>query len=81
MHLRASESWAQANVGIPEEQALRELRYQNKEFVGFLVDTPILSLLDLSALKEKLHDVLSEHCPELPKNTIQPQLFPQVYIA
>lgn len=82
MHLKYSPSWQQKQI-LPRDSgdSLRQLRYEGKDFVGLLLDRPVVPLQQLKELREEVHTVIRQHCPELEVSKLEICVFPQLFLS
>lgn len=82
MHLNQSELWNQDQVVKSEDgQEMKVLRYQDKEYVGIMLEEKQLGLEELRSKENEVRDALMRYCPELGVEAMKVYVFPQIFLA
>lgn len=78
MHLNQSSQWKESKLF--NNNGLSEVRYQEKDFVGITIESPVTSTL-LKKHEEGLKSQLQSFCPKLKVEKLNTYLFPQLFIS
>lgn len=82
MHLNHSELWKQDQVVKSEDgREMQVLRYQEKEYVGIMLNDRQLSLEALRTWEGEVRDALARYCPELGTEAMKVYVFPQLFLS
>lgn len=78
MFLNQSSQWKSDKLF--QSQELTEARFQDKEYIGFSITTP-LSYSALKAKEKDLKNQLVYYCPKLQVDKHKVYLFPQLFLS
>jgi hypothetical protein len=81
MHLNVSDEWNQAQIGENKGRHLQQLRYKEKEYLGYLIDAGQLPTKEVHELYQELLHTMQTYCPGIPESSVGLVIFPQVFIA
>lgn len=80
MHLMHSSSWKEALIlQSSDSNAIKIVRYGDKEYWGRYLTSSSIPLNELPALEAELHQALKHHCPQM-KQPPSLHLFSQSFI-
>ncbi|KIC74290.1 hypothetical protein DB42_BH00240 [Neochlamydia sp. EPS4] len=81
MHLNQSLLWKQNKIAPELNSALREIHFQDKDYIGIYPTTDKISLMALKEIEKEILQLLTTYCPLLPTEKIKILIFSQVFIS
>ncbi|MDF2577867.1 MAG: hypothetical protein K0S74_1351 [Chlamydiales bacterium] len=82
LQLSLSQNWKQDKLfPANDKDSIKEIRYKEKEYVGFLLDAPKVSLRETEAKLKKLQIQLSDYCESLEPEQFKAYLLPQIFLV
>ena len=82
MHLNQSQQWKQDQVVRSSDgQELQVLRYQDKDYVGLVLEQEMMPLGQLKDKETWVREALERYCPELGVENMKVYVFPQIFLS
>lgn len=78
MEMTRNAKWKEAEITL--QKSLEKVRFDEKEYVGRYLDSPVLALKDLPALEESLYKDFQDYFPEFKQDRLTLRLFSQAFI-
>lgn len=78
MHLNKSIQWKHATILA---EGLKEVCYQDKEYLGFYLQSKKLTIKELGFFQQNIRQQLHIYCPALATEQLEIFIFPQVFLA
>jgi hypothetical protein len=78
MYLSQSRTWKETSL---EENRWKTVSFQEKDYIGYFIDSSLLSYSEIQEEERKAREQLHHYCPKL-KVDVQPfQLFAQLFLS
>jgi hypothetical protein len=78
MELNRNAKWKEAEITL--QKSLEKVPFDDKEYIGRYLESPILALKDLPALEESLYADFKSLFPEFKQERLSLRLFSQPFI-
>lgn len=79
MHLNQSSNWKEDKLSFLNE--LQETRFQEKDYVGYFIESPLISSYEISEEQQKLKKKLQHYCPKLNTEKQPVYIFSELFLV